>query len=373
MMIFYTYSQKVRNKMKGNIITFGKRKWLVLDEQDDKLLIISEQIRIIKPFHNRSNGFTWAECSLRKYLNDDFLGGNFTTDESSLILETKNNTPNNVRYFTNIGSETIDQLFLLSIEEVLLYFGDNSEKYNMARSAKYIDDTPEKWWLRSPGGNSGNVAYVDTDGVIKTYGLHVLKECGVRPALWLKKKNRSLSFGGQQWLILETQDNKALIISEQVLQCQPYHESPTNITWSECNLRKYLNEVFLRETFTIEEQSSIIETNISNHNNPWYGTNGGGETKDKIFLLSLEEIVQYFGDSDSLVNHKTGDNDINDSYNSTRKAKDTEGIDMFWWLRTSGSVASLSTIVRKDGAIHVRGRPVDDKSGGVRPAMWINL
>ena len=70
---------------------------------------------------------------------------------------------------------------------------------------------------------------------------------------------------------------------------------------------------------------------MTNDDNPWYGTRGGNTTTDKIFLLSLEEVVKFFGDSGDLKNRKgwywengnfvLKDGQgyaINDQYNSTR-------------------------------------------------------
>ena len=39
-----------------------------------------------------------------------------------------------------------------------------------------------------------------------------------------------------------------------------------------------------------------------NPNNPWYGSMGGEDTQDKIFLLTIEDVVcKYFGDSSRLL------------------------------------------------------------------------
>jgi hypothetical protein len=90
------------------------------------------------------------------------------------------------------------------------------------------------------------------------------------------------------------------------------------------------------------------------------GSDTGNDTDDYIFLLSLEEVVRYFGDSGQLANGPSENrNAIDDQYNEARIAYDFGG---WWWLRSPGG-----------GDIGVSGTRVDDDYHGVRPALWINL
>ena len=44
-----------------------------------------------------------------------------------------------------------------------------------------------RWWLRSPGGDTDGAAYVYPDGSVDYYGGYVVSaDSGVRPALWVK-------------------------------------------------------------------------------------------------------------------------------------------------------------------------------------------
>ena len=113
-----------------------------------------------------------------------------------------------------------------------------------------------------------------------------------------------ISFGGLDWRVLDVKDNRALIITKDLIEQRQYNDAGEeegagagdNVTWETCTLRKYLNGEFY-EKFTKEEQKHIAETEIQNPNNMWYDTNGGNDTTDKIFLLSLQEVDKYFGDS----------------------------------------------------------------------------
>jgi len=206
-----------------------------------------------------------------------------------------------------------------------------------------------------------------------------------------------IEFGGRQWRALEVKDKKALIISEQILERKPYHTGRNSVTWEKCSLREYLNNEYYNTRFTSEEKACIVETRNSNPPNPWYDTDGGAETIDKIFLLSLDEVVRYFGDSGDLLNKKkqeidwdksTIDEDkgiyniisfdspdgyqLSDKYNMARITKDADGKERVWWLRSPSGWTDRAVAVYGDGGLAVLGIYFG-LDGGVRPAMWIKI
>lgn len=187
-------------------------------------------------------------------------------------------------------------------------------------------------------------------------------------------------FGTCFWRVLDVEDGKALIISDHVLEGRAYHLDEVDVTWAESDMREYLNGSFIEETFTQEEKALIIETVLENKDNQWYGTEGGEQTLDKVFLLSLEELVQYFGDSGQLENGNDISIVISDEYNDKRIAYDARGHYKEWWLRspggTSHSAACVAGGVASEapypGEVNVNGIRVATNNG-VRPALWINL
>lgn len=182
---------------------------------------------------------------------------------------------------------------------------------------------------------------------------------------------RNVSFGKYLWRVLDVQNNRALLLAEEILEQRQYHSDNTSITWENCELRKYLNGAFL-QTFSSQEQERIAKTEIRNADNQWFGTSGGRDTVDKIFLLSIEEVVKYFGDSGQL--RKRPDKNawwIDDEYNSTRIAK-YQGKEAWWWLRSPGYYVDYAANVDYDGSLYMSGDGVDDEYGGVRPTLWLN-
>lgn len=194
-----------------------------------------------------------------------------------------------------------------------------------------------------------------------------------------------LSLGGYNWRVLDIQMDKALIITEEIIEQRPYHDVYKDITWADCALRKYLNGEFY-DKFNSAGKSRIIPVINKNLDNQWYGSTGGADTKDYIFLLSLEEVCKYFGDS-SLKLQNPGKNqrywfERKDENNSKRLARllGKEG-SWWWWLRSPGRVNVKAVyIFGTDGNIGIQGNNIlkgnisDGKcTGGVRPALWLKL
>lgn len=193
----------------GDIITFGNFEWRVLDIQDDAALIITEDIIEKRPYNEAYREVTWAVCALRKYLNGEFYNS-FNVDDRSRILTVTNKNLDNPWYGASGGEETIDNIFLLDIEDVVCrYFGDSSELLHNRRAKQrywfqFKDENNCKriakfnghyywWWLRSPGRNNRVAVYIHGDGNVGINGNSVFfrsfgpeRDGGVRPALWLK-------------------------------------------------------------------------------------------------------------------------------------------------------------------------------------------
>ena len=213
------------------------------------------------------------------------------------------------------------------------------------------------------------------------------------------KEGAIIPFGKYQWRVLKTDGNSALIITESVIEFRPYHEEFTEITWEHCDLRKYLNKQFY-DTFDPSDRTRILETRITDCDNPWYGTKWGNPTVDRIFLLSTNEVLQYFGDSGDLKNdkrwhYKSMASDelvlsdgphciamgqcINDQYNDARKALyhkiyNAGWDERTWWLRSPGIHLRPTTVmIGKIGELFICGADVYMTDIGVRPALWLSL
>jgi Family of unknown function (DUF6273) len=186
-------------------------------------------------------------------------------------------------------------------------------------------------------------------------------------------KRDIITFGNYNWRVLDIKTDRKLIITEDIIKLRWYHSDFVDITWADCELRQFLNAEFYN-TFNPKEKARIIAVENHNPDNPWFKTKGGIKTIDNIFLLSLEEVCEYFGDS--IENLNTKDKQkwfISDENDQERQAKYEN--EYHWWrLRSPGYYGRTSASINSKGNVYVRGngihgRPKD--GGGVRPALWL--
>ena len=92
-----------------------------------------------------------------------------------------------------------------------------------------------------------------------------------------------------KWRVLQNADKQLFLLSDQNLDCKKYNESNTDVTWETSSIRTWLNGVFKDAVFSTEEAAAISETTVVNEDSPEFGTSGGENTKDQVFLLSIGE------------------------------------------------------------------------------------
>ena len=159
----------------------------------------------------------------------------------------------------------------------------------------------------------------------------------------------------------------ALLLTEQVVELRPYNKKPGAVTWEECSLRGYLNTTFTRY-FSNDEISIIVKSLISNEANLWSGVKGGQATDDYFFLLSLDEIDNYF-DKSGYYRDKV----IKRTNRITNSCDKDRAIIEPWWLRSPGKTSADAAFVTGGGCIYVGGQVVNSYDIGVRPAVWLSL
>ena len=184
-----------------NNLSNGKEdiEWLVLAKDGTRMLVISKCALDLKPYHESEENVTWATCTLRAWLNHDFMDSAFTDDEKMLIPTVTVAPHENSRWFgfsdheTKAGNATQDQVFLLSVTEAERYFSsDDARRYPFTPyvvSAKGGDIKYIASWLRTPGAGQDHVSLLDPDGSVDDYGQYVDREEAVRPAMWIDLDN----------------------------------------------------------------------------------------------------------------------------------------------------------------------------------------
>lgn len=178
--------------------------------------------------------------------------------------------------------------------------------------------------------------------------------------IWNDEKKKAVGDGIKEpleWEILDYSAEKqsVFVVCRNVITCRQYNDKRTDITWEQCTLRRWLNKDFYEVAFRVSERELIIPTVISNPDNAQYGTKGGNDTEDRIFLLSLDEVNRYFSSS------------------SERVRRNASGARWWWWVRSPGDSSYYAADVFVNGGVADGGFGVIFDDGGVCPAFWINL
>lgn len=173
-----------------------------------------------------------------------------------------------------------------------------------------------------------------------------------------------------RWVVLGRSDHGVLALSLYGLEVKSYHGRKQGITWKDCDLRRWLNGDFCRLAFNGDELPWIMETEVYNDGNEEFAVDGGEDTLDRLFALSLDEFEEFCADEVFAAAQPTpyarqtmlkcGDSEA-----------DEQGAGGWWWLRTPGSEEAFALEVGGYGEIGEEGTPVHWQGGLVRPALQL--
>ena len=387
-------------------------KWIVLKIQDNKALIISKYALDSKQYDTEDpKGQLWEYSSLRYWLNTDFIDTAFTYEEKIKISPILTSPYQSTDYIVsspssleNNDSIYRDSIFLLNMHDMEKYFPDEESrkceatKYASANGVE-ISKTKNRslcqWWIRP---DEERPSYIDFDGIENSPIIQsLITNVGVRPAMWIdiEPKNQNndfinndnidssiykdfdnlnpgeiIKFGKYEqdnnekngpedikWIVLDVQEDKALVISKYALDCIDYHDRGSE-SWDKCKIRDWLNIDFMYTAFSNTEIAKIHFT--TSESRPLSGISNSSCT-DQVFLLGIDEIKKYFPEERLRVCETT-------AYAKSRGVETKEkSSNCRWWI--------LSTKY-KSYCINFNG--VSDKydpfinHAGVRPTMWID-
>lgn len=191
------------------------------------------------------------------------------------------------------------------------------------------------------------------------------------------EQDNDLSNGAEDiyWLVQEKNGNELMLVSLYCLDVVPFHNEHTDITWEHSDVRRFLNEDFFHTAFHADEQRMIVTTEVVNKPNPVHGTDSGNNTQDKVYMLSLEEVMRY--------------NDIYDCvetfygqlYACASKYAISKGAWLeiedstrcWWWLRDSGGNPAQACEVGSAGYLSFNGGRVNHTERAVRPVIRVTV
>lgn len=207
---------RIREVEIGSTITFGvyeqdndvengaeEIEWIVLEKQENGILLISK-CALDAWAYDDGNSATWALCSLREWLNVEFVNEAFGKMEKNLIQSTELIAGENPYYETETRVRVSDKIFLLSISEAEQYFKTDEERicectdYAIAmmqtrsQGEEVSFDTLKNrvgngygWWLRTRGCDEAYAADVTPKGETDYFGYLKNGIFMVRPAMWI--------------------------------------------------------------------------------------------------------------------------------------------------------------------------------------------
>lgn len=195
------------------------------------------------------------------------------------------------------------------------------------------------------------------------------------------------------WRVLQVDDNGMLLLADVCLENKKYHNRDEEVSWKGSSLRSWLNGYSAKENiggygysngnsfvdfaFTDEERGKLIPYEAKSSDNSYYNTGDGECTRDKVFLLSVEEMLESrYGFSSQVASSRTRVMECSDYAWArglfTDMSKEKRAV--WWWLRTAGRVQDEATGVVTDGYILYNvSEPVDSVENGVCPAVYLSL
>ena len=189
------------------------------------------------------------------------------------------------------------------------------------------------------------------------------------------------NLGGYAWQALDfyEKEKKVLLITRDIVDELAFETSGKGKRWSACTLRNYLNDEnkgWLQKLYKNDNrlQGRILKTDIVTQDSAWepFGGEEDLSKDDYVFILSVEELAEYFGDSGALANRTRSTNYVDDAFNERRIAYYKEEPNC-WWLRSPGYSSADAACVDYYGNVYVDGNFVSGVGIGVRPALWLNL
>ena len=165
---------------------------------------------------------------------------------------------------------------------------------------------------------------------------------------------------------MKNEGNQVLLLSKYVLDAKSYNEEWEDVTWETSDIRQWLNNEFYTTAFNKAEKAKIQTSLIKNEDNSKYGTNGGNDTEDKVFLLSEKETETLFSNKEERIAKATEYATKSGVYVNEEKAA-------CWWLRSPGNKGYIAAEVNHYGWVDRYGDYVDYSYDGVRPALHLNL
>ena len=190
------------------------------------------------------------------------------------------------------------------------------------------------------------------------------------------EQNADDSDGTEDILCIVTEENgdTLTLMSLYCLDVVPYSLENTDTTWETSYLREFLNNDFYDSAFSIGEKNMIVDSEVINNDNPVHGTFGGNNTTDKVYIMSIEEAMEFYSVAEPVEMFYDRIHAQATEY-AIQKGVWLEIPDSsrcWWWLRSPGGSASQAAEIGSAGYCSFNGSFVDSTERALRPVIKIN-
>ncbi|MBQ2809593.1 MAG: hypothetical protein IJF11_01735 [Clostridia bacterium] len=180
------------------------------------------------------------------------------------------------------------------------------------------------------------------------------------------KYEQDLTVDGKEtldWVIVQKDQNKALIVSKKAIEATPYGVSGTK--WSNSALRNWLNSNFIDENFTTTEKRFLLNQITTTIYKDAEGNETVNISDDRAIILSENELNRFFSSEEERCALGT------DYLKSKGVYVNQDNGMTHYWLRSATTNGNIK-YVNGSGGINQDGKsPMQITS--VRPAVWIDL
>lgn len=191
------------------------------------------------------------------------------------------------------------------------------------------------------------------------------------------------------WYVLDESDGKMFVIAAENVSAVPFNETAEDTNWGISTLRDWLNGLgdyanttnFYNSAFNDAEKSVILTQEISTEANPDYKTESGDDVKDRVSMLSIEDLKKcdewsndcFVADEDGVVTARSCGNTDYALYKGSAAVISYVARNSSWyWLRNSGSFAQNAAYVNELGITMEAGYTVSFPQIGVRPTLVLD-
>ena len=341
LVIYFSSKKPGRNPIlqevkEGDVIEFGRYEqdndinngpedieWIVLEsnEQSGVIVLLCKYCIDVLPLNDKVGEYYWADCSLRKWLNEDFYNTAFDKKEKERILRVRNENPDELLLKTAGGRNTTDCVFLLGQYDVRKYYPDYSfaiitlkgekgkshlitsdtqnpdalkatateyakEKYWKALEFPELYDRLETlygknvvgWWLKSPGTDSERLNAIDIAETGIADSAFANDSYGVRPVICISKNPKA-----------PDEDMTTIVGDEKMMEAvkEKAEEEKSSAEIVEAKVKHYISD--LQQSFVIDEMGTV--TSFSYTYRPKTGSWRGVENiyTDFGLVLAIDE------------------------------------------------------------------------------------